>query len=396
MKNFTSNGKNLGLKTNNTYSSSDIVLENNIAGVASIDTIDGITTTKLDGVFKAVKDASVFDLGEAVYWDGVQATSNPVGNFQLGFAVIDGQNSVDFLLSTGLTSITGASLVTALALAPAFRGYVDDVNEVDTPQENDLAYDNTTESIWIYSDGAWYNTFKGISRLLEFINRAQDNYLSLNHEIFFDGIDAYIDFDNTTADILDFSKSWSIGINVKSFEPISNQYRTLFSNGTNEISIRYNGTATRYRVYASTNNGWREAIDGWLDVENNSRILITYTSNNMKLYINGDLEADETHVEFTNNNNPGGDLKVGLATYPGHQYFEGNLSELYLTKKEMNDLEADEFFTTRQVITHSYYNDVSSLDYFVFGEDAFNQVDGKKGNVTGLFFNGLPSDFIEV
>jgi hypothetical protein len=32
----------------------------------------------------------------------------------------------------------------------------------------------------------------------------------------------------------------------------------------------------------------------------------------------------------------------------------------------------------------------------VFGEDAFNQVDGKKGNVTGLFFNGLPSDFIEV
>lgn len=397
MKNYSSEGIQLAIKTGNKYYSSDLVLEENIAGVAVINSVDEKTTTRFGGIFKISKDSSTFTLGQAVYFNTTTklATDNPIGAVQIGFCIEDFESVVSYYLQTGLTTTTATTLITSLALSPAFRGYVEDVSEVSNPQENDLAYNTTTQTVWIYTNGEWLNTFRGIDGLNEFINRAQDRYLGLNFEIAFDGIDSYIEFDTATGNMLDFSKPWTMGINIRTFVYVNNTTRAIWNSGTNEIAIEYKNN--NYRFVVSTQNGFSEPIGGFNSIADNTRVLIVYDgANRIKFYVDGQLRGDETHTELTTNNNPGTFLEVAKPSFAGHLYYEGDLTELYLSEKEFSTEEIAEHFTTRVINTHSYYSDISSLDYFVFGQDNYPEVNGKRAVSTGEYLNGSPDDYIEV
>ena len=104
MKNYSSEGIQLAIKTGNKYYSSDLVLEENIAGVAVINSVDEKTTTRFGGIFKISKDSSTFTLGQAVYFNTTTklATDNPIGAVQIGFCIEDFESAADQLKDEGL------------------------------------------------------------------------------------------------------------------------------------------------------------------------------------------------------------------------------------------------------------------------------------------------------
>ncbi|MCP4077652.1 MAG: DUF2190 family protein [Gammaproteobacteria bacterium] len=113
MKNYSSEGIQLAIETGNKYYSSDLVLEENIAGVAVVNSVDEKTTTRFGGIFKLEKDSSTFVLGQAVYYNTTSnlATDDPTDSFQIGFCIEDFDNVVSFYLQTGLTTKTASELI---------------------------------------------------------------------------------------------------------------------------------------------------------------------------------------------------------------------------------------------------------------------------------------------
>ena len=246
--------------------------------------------------------------------------------------------------------------------------------------------------------------FVAIQDLLAAGNQAS-RYIEL------DGADDYIEFTGLqggTADVLDWSKNWSIGITLVGLTETTNdqKFMTLFSNGGNAIYLRRGGT--NWGLYVTGDGGsYLAGANTWYAPNPTSRILFAYdaAAGRLKYYLgdpaagtyamraNYKLGAQKTSNQVGNSFCIG--KKVGNSgSYP-EVAWDGGVNNLIISDKTLVDTQVQEFFQTGEVFTeHEYYPDLTT--YARLGEDAYPAVVDSKGNATGELINGQPNDFVDI
>lgn len=87
MRNFVQPGDNLTVPAPEAVVSGGVVIVGDLKGVAAHDAdANADVTIATRGVFNVAKDASFFNVGDAVYWDGAAATSTATDNDKIGAA----------------------------------------------------------------------------------------------------------------------------------------------------------------------------------------------------------------------------------------------------------------------------------------------------------------------
>lgn len=234
-----------------------------------------------------------------------------------------------------------------------------------------------------------------------------------NRYIELDGADDYLEFTSLsggTADVLDWTKDWSIGVTLVGLGPVTSDQKfvTLFSNGNNSIQLRRGGT--NWGMYVTGDTSYTHGANTWYAPSATSRLLFTYDSATCRLkYYLGD-PASGTYAMRANlavnsivksANEVGTSLCVGKKSVIGSYgssnqvYWDGGLNNLIVSDKVLVGPQVDEFFQTGEAFTeHEYYPDLTS--YWRLGEDEFPNVVDSKGDSDGVLVNGAANDFVDI
>ena len=234
-----------------------------------------------------------------------------------------------------------------------------------------------------------------------------------NRYIELDGANDYLEFSTLSGgseDVLDWTKSWSIGITLVGLGPTTtdNKFMTLFSNGNNAIFLRRGGT--NWGLYVTGDAGYTHGANTWYAPSSTSRILLTYDAATCRLkYYLGD-PASGTYALRANlavnsivksANEVGTSLCVGkkvpISSYGSSNqvYWDGGVNNLILSNTVLVGPQVDEFFQTGEAFTeHEYYADLTS--YWKLGEDEFPNVLDTKGDSDGVLVGGAANDFVDI
>ena len=141
------------------------------------------------------------------------------------------------------------------------------------------------------------------------------------HHVELDGINDYITTTGVHADILDFTKSWSLGVELKNVSSVSDgSYLTLFKRGNNEITLRRGGS--NWGIYVYCNGSAIAQANTWFKPEN-SKILISCDGSRVKYHANGLQKADMSINANISQNDPIGDLEIGKSGNIGAYWYGG-------------------------------------------------------------------------
>tara|TARA_R110001632_G_scaffold105290_3_gene214601 strand:+ start:116 stop:1045 length:930 start_codon:yes stop_codon:yes gene_type:complete len=212
------------------------------------------------------------------------------------------------------------------------------------------------------------------------------------HHVELDGINDYITTTGVHADILDFTKSWSISMELKNVTSVvDGGYLTLFKRGNNEVTLRKGGPNMGIYVYC---NGYAIVqANTWVKPEN-SKILITCDGTKIKYFVNGldKTNGGMTINSYTSQNDPSGDLEIGKAGNIGSYWYGGvnNFAPFLIDISASADA-VNELFATEDLTQLSYYSDVN--DFITLGEGTYPNDTGLKGNITSTLINGTEEDF---
>ena len=227
-----------------------------------------------------------------------------------------------------------------------------------------------------------------------------------------DGADDYIEFTNLsggTEDVLDFSKTWSIGITLVGLGSITNdsKYMPLFSNGGNSIYLRRGGS--NWGLYVTGNGGqYAAGANTWYAPSATSRLLFTYsaTSGRLKYYL-GDpasgqyaMRANYKLGQQKTDNQVGDSLCIGKkqpnpAAHVQQVAWDGGVNNLIVSDKELVDTQVAEFFQNQDAFTaHEYYADLTT--YARLGEDVYPAVNDSLSHADGELINGAANDFVDI
>jgi len=223
-----------------------------------------------------------------------------------------------------------------------------------------------------------------------------------------DGANDYInlvDRAGGSEDVLDWSKSWSIGITLFGIEHVNDAaWISLFSSGGNHVMLRRGGS--NWGVYVTSNdNSYSHGANTWYAPQEFDRILFTYdhVTARLKYYLGNpatgayamraNLLVNSTVIS---NNSPDSTLKIGKGGMNGVVYWDGGLNNLIMSNQVLVGPQVDEFFQTGEDFTsHEYYPDLTS--YCRLGEDVFPAVGDDKGNITnGVLVGGTAEDFADI
>ena len=243
-----------------------------------------------------------------------------------------------------------------------------------------------------------------------------------------DGQDDYIAFptlNGGTADALDFTKSWTIGMTFVGVDaPTSAQKINLFGRGGVKITLNAQQGSSNWGLYVTSDNDLynsakRAQANTWYAPGDFTRILLTYNATEKKLrYYAGEpgtsygirstLTIPQTMIDGQNIT---GDLEIGKAwSGVGGAGFSG----YHLNAGIDNFIVSDIAFGSGFV--EDYFMDVSgdpeapasdsfmSAEYYAdlvafckLGEDTFPDVTDQKGNlVGGALVNGTADDFKDI
>lgn len=89
MKNFVNEGGKVTLVAGGAISSGDVIVDNGKVYIAQDDAVSGADFTAIaSGVFSLdAQTTGVWDVGDALYWDGSELTGTPTTNDLTGIAV---------------------------------------------------------------------------------------------------------------------------------------------------------------------------------------------------------------------------------------------------------------------------------------------------------------------
>lgn len=220
------------------------------------------------------------------------------------------------------------------------------------------------------------------------------------HYIDLDGTDDYIALTGT-GDVLDYTKTWSLGWEVENLAPNDGFYAVIARSGDNRITLRRSaGNWGIYFFAGSTSIG--QANTFRVPDENSKMLFECDGSNVIYSYVSaGTQRTASMSINSTNiaNNAPqpnvleigkGGGTVVGSTA----QYWYGGISNLTLFSNVLGSIAQDEYFAASDVTQMSFYED-DVIDFMPLGEDPYALVLGLKLNVAGTMANGTPSDFVE-
>lgn len=317
----------------------------------------------------------------------------------LGFkAGVHYSNSLT-MVKTDLSPITqDISVLTnfknAVELGRFFRGYVVDEVEMDalgTPLEFQYVVRIDTETIWKYDGADWIDS--GVTASLSGIAEQEEEVVgySNTHYIDLDGTNDYVELTGVDADVLDFTKEWSIGFEIENVSSINDSsYTTLLSRGTNEITLRKGGS--NWGVYYFANGNAIAQANTWYAPTSGSKVLFVCTGTHLKYYLDGYLRASTSINANVSHNNPSGDLTLGKKVYKSYWY--GGVNNLMIHKgTQLGSNQLTEYLTGQDVSSMSFYDDI--IDFIPLGEGAYPVVNGLKGVVSGELKNGSSSDFVQ-
>ena len=233
-----------------------------------------------------------------------------------------------------------------------------------------------------------------------------------------DGDNDYIEFTGLqggTQNVLDWSKSWSIGITLVGIASITtdNKFTPLFTNGGNGIYLRRGGT--NWGMYVTGNGNYTHGANTWYAPSATSRLLFTYDASTYRLkYYLGEPATGQyamranlaVNSTVRSANQVGSSLKVGSdaslvannsssLSQAGVLAWDGGVNNLIIADRVLGGTSIDEFFQTGEAFTeHEYYTDLTT--YARLGEDNFPDVVDSKGNATGALINGAANDFVDI
>ena len=239
--------------------------------------------------------------------------------------------------------------------------------------------------------------------------------------IHLDGVNNYIDFDAPAAtgdlDLLDFNKSWSVGVTLVGVSGGNGQnFMTLFGRGGVHITLNATAGSTNWGLYVTSDNSLysankRAQANTWYRPEDFSRLLFTYDVNTKRLkYYIGD-QATGTYAMRANlfisdamraNQNIDGPFCIGKAwageggeNWSG-KHWNGGVNNLIYSNIVFTGPHLDEYFQTGEAFAQmELYDDLQS--YCRLGEDTYPAVnDSLSGFSGGELKNGKNDDFIDV
>ena len=115
---------------------------------------------------------------------------------------------------------------------------------------------------------------------------------SSNAYIHFDGSNDYVEFSGTSAGLLDWTASWTVGVQLVEFTVQSDQkFITLFKSGSNAIMLRRGGS--NHGLYVTGNNGATKiGANTWHAPNPGGKLLFSYNSNTNRLaYYIGNVDG---------------------------------------------------------------------------------------------------------
>jgi hypothetical protein len=245
--------------------------------------------------------------------------------------------------------------------------------------------------------------------LLDFVNITELSSAANQSPKFIelDGANDYVSLPTLAGgseDVLDWTKSWSVGITLVGIEHTSDAlWMSLFSSGGNHITLRRGGS--NWGLYVTSNdNGYQHGANTWYAPAEFDRILLTYDhlTTRLKYYLGN--PATGTYAMRANllvnstvvaGNSADATLSIGKGAGAIINW-DGGINNLVISNQVLVGPQVDEFFQTGEdFTTHEYYPDLTS--YCRLGEDTFPAVVDDKGNVTGgILVNGTSEDFADV
>ena len=278
-----------------------------------------------------------------------------------------------------------------------FRGYVMDEAEMlalSNPFTFEYVARVDTATIWEYDGVEWYDTLLEMS--LSGISQAEQLALSYSDTRYLelDGSNDYINLIDVPTDVMDYTKSWSLGIELDGLvDPVNDStYITLFKRGNNEVTLRKGGTNWGIYVYSAgvsvaQANTWRAPYAG-------SKILVVSTGSRIRYYLNGEQRANMLVNSNVSLQDPSGDLEIGNGGQRGSNWTGGvnNLMIMVGSGAIFGKDQLTEYFAQGNVSNMSFYPSVT--DFLAIGERPYPSVLGLKQVVSGTLENSTESAVI--
>ena len=234
-----------------------------------------------------------------------------------------------------------------------------------------------------------------------------------NAYIHFDGSNDYVEFSAkgaTNANLLDWSKDWTIGVTLTEFDVASDgKFFTLFSSGDNAIMLRRGGA--NQGLYLTGNDGANKAgINTWYAPNAGGKLMFVNdgTVGFLKYYI-GNVDGSYGLRGVVNiasatlgNNNPAANFcigkRVGNNAVAESLMFHGGMNNLIAADEAFGNASPliQEYFQVNETYDQSsFYADLTS--WIKMGENTFPEVTDTKGAMTGgALINGTEEDFVEI
>ena len=232
-------------------------------------------------------------------------------------------------------------------------------------------------------------------------------------KINFDGANDYVEIDDLDDRILNWTKSWSIGITAPEVHnPIDASKRTVVRRGDNAILItKGSGNAGFYMsavdgIHDPTNNqgmSWGHGVNTWSGLTNTSqKWLFTYnhTTGKLRWYIDDCLKGtiQLTATEMTIGVTASTPLQVGRAMggYYGGTFWDGHFDNLLLVNSNLVDgsQQITDYFADDNFNSHEYANLITN--YFKLGEDSYPDITDEVGSASGEHKDGTSGDFLDM
>ena len=246
-----------------------------------------------------------------------------------------------------------------------------------------------------------------LSTALEIVGQYSNSF------IHFDGSNDYVEFTNkgtTNANLLDWTKDWTIGVTLTEFEVASDgKFITLFSSGQNAIMLRRGGS--NHGLYLTGNDGANKAgINAWYAPNPGGKLMFANdgTAGFLKYYI-GNVDGTFALRGSVNlasatlgNNNPSTNFcigkRVGNNAVGESLMFHGGMNNVIVADEAFANASPliTEYFQVNETYDESsFYADLTS--WIKMGENDFPEVTDTKNVMTGgELINGNESDFVEI
>ena len=243
-----------------------------------------------------------------------------------------------------------------------------DLTPVIISQDGTVIKADTNEEWYSYENKNWANAVILNNSYNELSNKGNisgatknDNYVSL------DGVDDYI---NLGYENYDFGNSFTLALKTKLYKSNVKQYLFGNSQGAGFGIYYFPDSKIKLEVYDSSTSNWQfiESTNGYDESNRILNIVFTYDGSNIKLYINGNLEASK---EF-NKNTSVSTVPIFIGANPekkNHTYFsKQDVYKAAIFKDALTEEEIKEYYSNDIMINDtkdllSYQNFEGTLNY---------------------------------